>query len=156
MPCGHHFGYHHGYAPSPGYPCPNCGYYHAPSYGPGWQPGWTGRGFGYGPHPGWAPPGPPTWAPPGYGPAAAPPMSDEDIRRTADHYLRADPRISPEARIEVEVSKGVVTLTGSVPDKWVKQAANEIIFAIPGVVDVENRLQAARRTGRGPQSSSTQ
>lgn len=155
MPCGHWFGYHHGYAPSPGYTCPRCGFYHPAGYGPGWYPGWAERGFGYGPPSGWAPPGPPPWAR-AYGPTEAPTMSDEDIRRAVDSSLRADPRISPESRIEVEVSKGVVTLTGSVPDKWVKQAANQIVFAIPGVVDVENRLQVARGAGRGPQSGSAQ
>jgi len=82
-------------------------------------------------------------------------MSDEDIRGAVDNYLRADPRISPESRIEIEVSKGVVTLAGSVPDKWVKQAANEIVFAVPGVADVRNNLQVARPTSGGPQASST-
>ena len=83
-------------------------------------------------------------------------MSDEDIRKAIDSCLRADPRISPESRIVVEVNKGVVTLTGSVPDKWVKQAANEIIFALPGVVDVDNRLEVARKAERRSQSGSAQ
>ena len=152
MPCGHHFGHRYGYAPSPGYSCPRCGFYHPAGYCPGGYPGWSQRGFGFGPPVGW---GPPPWAPPRYGPEA-PSMSDEDIRKAIDSCLRADPRISPESRIVVEVNKGVVTLTGSVPDKWVKQAANEIIFALPGVVDVDNRLEVARKAERRSQSGSAQ
>lgn len=148
MPCGYHFGHHYGYGPFPGYPCPHCGYHHPPGYGPPWQQAWTARGFGYGP--------PPGWMPPGYGPAPAPPMRDEDIRRMATECLRADPRIPPQARIEVEVKEGTVTLTGSVPDKWVKRVANEIILPLPGVVDVQNNLQVARPAGRGPEAGSTQ
>lgn len=142
MPCGHYFGHHYGHAPFPGHAYPHCGCYPAPGYGPAAQETWAGRGFGYGPFARWAPPGPPPWARP-FGPTAPPTLSDEDIRKTVESYLRADPRIPPEARIEVEVSKGVVTLTGSVPDKWVKQAASEIVLPIPGVVDVQNNLQVA-------------
>ncbi len=136
MPCSHHFSHFHGYAMPTEYPCPYCGYYRPPGQAPGWQIG---------------------WAPPrGYVPPAAPRMRDEDIRRTVGDYLRADPRIPPQSKIHVEVREGVVTLTGLVPDKWVKHAANEIVLGLPDVVDVQNNLQVTPPAGRGPEVSSAQ
>ena len=128
MPCGHHFGYHHGpyYAL---YACPVCGVPHAPApHGPPWHYGW-----------------PRPWSYPAYPPPPLQPVTDEQIRNMVYDALRSDPRIPPEARITTEVSQGVVTLTGTVPDKWVKHAAGEDALNVPGVVDVDNRLTLARR-----------
>jgi len=76
-------------------------------------------------------------------------MTDEEIRTSVSEFLRRDPRIPPQAQIQVEVHGGVVTLTGSVPDKWVKHAAGEVALGLPGVVDVQNSLQIARPGGPG-------
>jgi len=128
----------------PGYPCPHCGFPYSPAYRPGWQP--RGRGRRYAP--GWAPAGP------AYVPPAPPrPATDEEIRAMVDDSLRRDPRIPPEAEIQVEVHGGVATLTGSVPDKWIKHAAGEVALGLPGVVDVENKLQIVRPGERGAEGS---
>ncbi len=140
MPC-HHFGHHH-YPPPPGYVCPYCGAPHPPGYGPPpGPPGGPGYGWGYGR--GWAPPGPAYPAPPRA-------MTDEEIRAAVSSGLRSDPRIPPQSPIEVEVHDGVVTLTGTVADKWVKYAANEVALGLPGVVDVQNNLRVQRPGREGP------
>jgi hypothetical protein len=48
--------------------------------------------------------------------------------------------------IEVEVDNGLVTLSGSVPAKKMKYLAENCAEAIPGVVDVMNRLRVAPMT----------
>ncbi|HEY8476836.1 MAG TPA: BON domain-containing protein [Chloroflexota bacterium] len=152
-PHGHHGGHHAG--PPLGYACPICGYPHPTAYGPAWHP-YAGRRYGLGYPPPWpagAPAYPPPWAPPwpGYAPPAPPrPATDEELRTAISGALRADPRIPPQAQISVDVREGVVTLTGSVPDKWTKQIAGQIALSLPGVVDVENQLQVPRpgTTGR--------
>ena len=159
MHCGHHCEYHHG---PPGYLCPHCGYHYGP---PGYlcphcglphpPPSWYGwpppppPPYRWGHAPGWAPPGPYAW------PAPPRPMTDEEIRTQASDSLRGDPRIPPQAQIQVEVRGGVVTLTGSVPDKWVKHAASEVALGLPGVVDVQNNLQVARPGGPGAEGGPT-
>ncbi len=71
--------------------------------------------------------------------------SDERIRedindRLTDHaYLDA-------SEIEVEVSEGNVTLTGSVINRYAKRMAEDIADNISGVKNVENRLRAENRT----------
>ncbi|HEY8477426.1 MAG TPA: BON domain-containing protein, partial [Chloroflexota bacterium] len=45
----------------------------------------------------------------------------------------------------VEVDSGVVTLTGTVPNKRVKAAAGDDAWWVPGVVDVRNELQVTGR-----------
>jgi len=122
MPCHHHWGHC----------CPHCGMYHPW----GCCPSCGGPGYGWGYGPPWVPPTPAYRRP-----APARPMTDEDIQVWVSDRLRSDPRIPPQARIQAEVHNGVVTLTGTVPDKWSKQAAAEAALELPEVVDVQNNLQ---------------
>ncbi|HZN55634.1 MAG TPA: BON domain-containing protein [Candidatus Polarisedimenticolaceae bacterium] len=47
--------------------------------------------------------------------------------------------------VEVESSKGIVTLRGSVADRSLKEAAEDTVAALPGVIHVDNRLEVAKR-----------
>lgn len=73
------------------------------------------------------------------------PTTDEEIADAVYQNLTNDPRIPPEANIAVEVQDGVVTLSGSAPDKLVKWAAGGDALCVPNVVDVNNILQIGRR-----------
>ncbi len=69
-------------------------------------------------------------------------------------YQRSDARISEDVcdrladapeidatHIEVKVANGEVTLSGSVPERWVKRRSEEIIENISGVREVHNHLR---------------
>ena len=47
--------------------------------------------------------------------------------------------------VHVESNKGIVTLLGSVPDRSLKEAAEDTVAELPGVVHVDNRLEVADR-----------
>lgn len=70
--------------------------------------------------------------------------SDERLLETVCEQLTDDPRIDA-SDIEVEVKQQVVTLRGSVPDRWTKYAVEELVESA-GARDVENqlRLKASR------------
>ena len=51
--------------------------------------------------------------------------------------------------IDVRCEEGRVTLTGTAPNKRVKRDAGEIVWAIPGISDLQNNIAiAARRRSR--------
>lgn len=131
-------------------------------YGPGYGPGY-GAGLGYGPgfgfggpmtmggtYPGFGFYGP-TWAPgyfgPGYFGAGATP-SDDEIKQMVYDSLDADPAIPFDSDIRVDVTGGIVTLTGTVPNKRIKHAAGDDAWWIPGVWDVNNNLEIVPRRER--------
>jgi hypothetical protein len=140
--------------------CPICGYsgplWHggvSPTLGPGpaFQP-WFGMGpAGYGPaYAAWA----------GFGGlgglrrhggtyspqfVATGLPTDEEITEMIYDAMDVDPLIPYDADINVEVDSGVVTLTGTVPNKRVKAAAGDDAWWVPGVVDVRNELQVTGR-----------
>jgi hypothetical protein len=75
------------------------------------------------------------------------------------NYMRTDQRITEDLNerltdddavdagdIEVQVKDGVVTLTGTVTNRWMKHRAEDMAEACAGVRDVENRI---RVTGSG-------
>lgn len=77
--------------------------------------------------------------------------------RGPKNWRRADDRIHDDvcvelsrhgsvdaSDIEVAVSNAEVTLTGTVPDRWTKRAAEEIAEQVSGVSDVHNRLTIRR------------
>lgn len=66
----------------------------------------------------------------------------EDVceRLTEDDYIDA-------GDIEVQVSEGVVTLTGSVGTRSMKHRAEDVAEACGGVRDVENRIRVSRQDG---------
>lgn len=75
--------------------------------------------------------------------------SDAQIRKLIYDAIKADPTIPPEAEIEVEVKEGVVTLTGSVPNKMVKHAVGDDAWWVPGVWDVHNKVEITPPRGKG-------
>jgi hypothetical protein len=48
------------------------------------------------------------------------------------------------SEVSVEVSNGVVTLDGTVDDRYSKYMLEEMVDSIPGVKDVDNRLRIQR------------
>ena len=118
--------------------CPRCG-------APIWvEPYWSGRAV--------------QW--PGEGFSIAPLMRtpverfeaalvpDDVLQDRVYDALQSDPRIPPTATIAVEVHNRVVTLTGTVPDKWSKHLIAGDVLAVPGVADVDNRLEIHHRERR--------
>ena len=82
--------------------------------------------------------------------------SDERIREDICDRLTDDWRVDA-SEVEVVVSSGQVTLSGSVPSREEKRKAEDLVESIPGVHDVHNNLRVghwdehrgAERTGSG-------
>jgi hypothetical protein len=122
------------------------GYDYGYRYGNDWDydtgPTWTYYEF-------WYVPGPFT----GVGPSGYQ-RSDERICDDIHHRLTQHGQIDA-SNVHVDVDDGVVTLTGSVPDRRQKRLAEDSADDIPGVADVHNNLQVERsRQGRFGQSQS--
>lgn len=66
--------------------------------------------------------------------------SDERIREDVSDRLTEHGDLDASG-IEVDVSQGVVTLSGSVDDRWGKRLAEDIAERISGVRDVMNQLR---------------
>ena len=80
--------------------------------------------------------------------------------RGPKNYTRTDQRITEDlcerltdddhvdaGGIEVQVKDGVATLTGNVPQRWMKHRAEDLAEACGGVRDVENRLRVSKDSG---------
>jgi hypothetical protein len=78
--------------------------------------------------------------------------------RGPKNYQRSDDRIREEVcerltdaddvdatDIDVSVSGGTVTLSGSVDERYAKRRAEDIVESVAGVRDVENSIRIARR-----------
>jgi hypothetical protein len=115
------------------------------SYNPFFTP-WSWGGFGgfggYGTFPYSAGFGFPAY---GYGWPAA---NDDEIRYFVEQSLNNDPSIPPHVNIGVDVHNGVVTLTGTVPNKRIKHAAGDDAWWIPQVLDVHNEINVVSRRER--------
>lgn len=72
-------------------------------------------------------------------PVPRPPKSDRDIQSEVLAQLNADGRLR-QAEVGVEVSDGIVTLTGTVSARSKIDAAAEDAVRVPGVHDVANEL----------------
>ena len=96
-------------------------------YGQGQGAGaaWSGRGSGSGQFAG--------RGPKGYR------RSDERIREDVSDRLMENPDIDA-SQVEVNVSDGVVKLTGTVDDRWSKRFAEDLTETVSGVTDVMNQL----------------
>ena len=83
--------------------------------------------------------------------------TDEEITEMVYDAIDADPLIPYDADINVAVDAGVVTLTGTVPNKRVKHAAGDDAWWVPGVVDVNNELEVTgrRRAKTAPRETET-
>ena len=71
---------------------------------------------------------------------------DEWVREDVCEQLAADPEVDAGA-IEVAVDAGEVTLSGSVPERWMKRAAEDDAATVPGVREVHVRLRVAPQAG---------
>ncbi len=71
--------------------------------------------------------------------------TDDDIKDMVLTSLDADPRIPFESDIDVDVTGGIVTLSGTVPNKRIKHAAGDDAWWIPDVVDLNNELKVVGR-----------
>lgn len=65
--------------------------------------------------------------------------SDERIREEVCESLMRHPGIDA-SEFEVRVKEGVVTLLGSVPDRWMKRASEWVVDGVSGVRDIRNEL----------------
>lgn len=74
-------------------------------------------------------------------------VKDEDLREHVIALLHRDPHLDP-SEIEVNVKMGEVTLSGTVPSRWMKQKVLADISELSGVKDVDNQLQVDRPAER--------
>jgi hypothetical protein len=56
--------------------------------------------------------------------------------------------------IEVRVEQGIVTLEGSVPTRWMKHQAEDLIDDLGGVKDIQNQLRVSNRANAGNNAAS--
>ena len=70
-------------------------------------------------------------------------ISDEDLLALVEERLDYHPDLKRFA-VEVQVSKGVVTLRGKVTSDAAKLQAIELIEALPGVTDIHSELRSGR------------
>lgn len=80
--------------------------------------------------------------------------SDERIREDANDRLTEDHRLDAR-RISVQVDKGEVTLTGTVPNRASKRRAEDLVEAISGVRHVQNNLRVEGFGSRSEAGSGT-
>ena len=73
----------------------------------------------------------------------------EDVceRLSEHHYIDA-------SQIRVEVNQGVVTLEGSVDDRWQKYQTEDLVDSLSGVKDIQNRLNVSRASRQSSQWTS--
>ena len=71
--------------------------------------------------------------------------SDERIREDACEALARHPGVDA-SDIEVAVDNSVVVLKGTVPNRWMKRQAEDVIDDVSGVDDVRNEIQMRRET----------
>lgn len=72
--------------------------------------------------------------------------SDDRIREDVNDRLSDDPFVDA-SDIEVSVSDGDVTLTGTVDHRSTKRRAEDLAESVSGVKNVENRLRVSQPTG---------
>lgn len=77
--------------------------------------------------------------------------SDDRIREDINDRLSDDPWVDA-SEIDVAVSNGEVTLTGSVTDRSDKRRAEDLAEAVSGVKNVENRIRVSRTADMGSTS----
>lgn len=65
--------------------------------------------------------------------------SDESIREEVCESLMRHPGIDASG-FEVTVKEGIVTLQGTVPNRWMKRASEWVVDGVSGVRDIRNEL----------------
>jgi hypothetical protein len=76
--------------------------------------------------------------------------SDERIKEDVSDRLEQHPHIDA-IDVEVSVSGGTVTLSGTVPERQMKRLAEDLVEGCPGVKEVTNQLRVARLDEQGQQ-----
>ncbi len=71
--------------------------------------------------------------------------TDEEITEMVYDAFDIDPLIPYDADLDVEIDAGVVTLSGSVPNKRAKHSAGDDTWWVPGVTDVRNNITISPR-----------
>ena len=69
--------------------------------------------------------------------------SDARIYEDLNERLAADPQLDADD-ITVEVSDGVVTLSGTVQERWMKHRAEDLADSCRHVQDIHNHIRVAR------------
>lgn len=69
--------------------------------------------------------------------------SDERVREVLCERLMQDDHID-SSDVEVRVSDGKVLLEGTVPERYMKHAIEDMADACPGVAEIENRIRVKR------------
>lgn len=72
--------------------------------------------------------------------------SDERVKEDICERLYHDASID-SSEVTVDVSNGKVSLEGTVPDRRMKHAVEDLIDACPGVKDIDNRIRVQRPGG---------
>jgi osmotically-inducible protein OsmY len=72
--------------------------------------------------------------------------TDERIWEEVHDQLMEHPDLDSTG-VEIEVEEGVVVLTGRVENREAKWLAEEVARSVPGVMEVQNKLKAARASG---------
>jgi hypothetical protein len=70
--------------------------------------------------------------------------SDQKIQEEVEDRFTDDPHLNP-SNLEITTREGVVTLTGTVPDRGQKRRAEDLAESVAGVRDVENHLMIENR-----------
>lgn len=79
--------------------------------------------------------------------------SDDRIKEDVNDRLSDDPFIDA-SEIEVTVSNGEVTLTGTVDHRSTKRRAEDLAESVSGVKNIENRIRVGQTSGyRNPETS---
>lgn len=78
--------------------------------------------------------------------------SDERIREDVCERLTQDDDLDA-SEIEIKAEQGVVTLEGTVEERWMKHRAEDIAESCSGVREVENRIRVESGIGKGRSGS---
>jgi hypothetical protein len=81
--------------------------------------------------------------------------SDERIREEVSELLTRDPDVDP-GDVEVTVTGGEVTLTGTVDSRHTKRRIEDLLEDISGVKELNNQIRVkSSKQGEGPSSGSS-
>jgi osmotically-inducible protein OsmY len=78
--------------------------------------------------------------------------SDDRVKEDVCEYLERSAMIDA-SDVDITVAEGVVTLTGTVPDRQMKRMCEDEIENLPGVKDVNNQLRVNRESSSSDSSS---
>ena len=80
--------------------------------------------------------------------------SDERIKEDLCERLSQSDDVDP-SEITVEVHQGVVTLDGTVIDRWMRYTLEDLADSVSGVKDVQNNVRLAREDQGSSQSGTS-